>query len=281
MLDEQDNVILIDFGISQGYTASGERTTVFSTRGVSKGYSAPEYGKEDSFSPALDVYSLGATLYRLSTGDLPPDIQDVEQLTFPDFVSSRMKSIIKEAMHHCVDRRSSLEDLRYSLLSLMTSSDFSQSNDTNETEVDIIASKDSKWEVVKSFVQDIYNSRKLMSLFKNDALGFLMFFGFYCGIFYCINYDQIDPPLGHLFYIQITLLTLVMPVKHYVWLLYKCLFDTHIRDFSRLDWAYLIWVCILLIGYISMIYIFAFDSLILLYKMLSQMCVYLYNKYLC
>jgi len=73
--DGSDNVVLIDFGISKHYDAQGHATTTsFVT--YSRGFASLEQYREggvQEFSPTSDIYSLGATLYFLLTGQTPPD----------------------------------------------------------------------------------------------------------------------------------------------------------------------------------------------------------------
>ncbi|MGM9872210.1 MAG: protein kinase, partial [Muribaculaceae bacterium] len=74
MVTGNDRAILIDFGVSKQYDeASGENTSTL--LGCTPGYAPPEQMSQNikHFYPATDVYSLGATLYDLLTGEAPPD----------------------------------------------------------------------------------------------------------------------------------------------------------------------------------------------------------------
>lgn len=75
MVRRADNhVVLIDFGLSKQYDEQGNQTSTTPV-GISPGYAPPEQyeqGAASSFSPATDIYALGATLYFLTTGKVPP-----------------------------------------------------------------------------------------------------------------------------------------------------------------------------------------------------------------
>ena len=71
LIDEDDNVQIIDFGISKQYDEKAQETSN-TPIGVSTGYSPIEqYGTLKSFSPPTDIYALGATLYTMLTGQTP------------------------------------------------------------------------------------------------------------------------------------------------------------------------------------------------------------------
>ena len=72
-LSGQSHPVLIDFGLVKHFDAQGKPTTRLSAKGASDGYAPMEqYTTIDKFSPTLDVYALGATLYYLLKGENPP-----------------------------------------------------------------------------------------------------------------------------------------------------------------------------------------------------------------
>jgi len=105
MVRKKDNrAILIDFGLSKHYdVASGEATSTTPV-GVSHGFAPLEQYKQggvSTFSPETDIYSLGATLYFLVVGSVPPqaaDIADDGLPTLPKSLSSGVRTAIERSM---------------------------------------------------------------------------------------------------------------------------------------------------------------------------------------
>ncbi len=105
MVDKNGNAILIDFGASKHYDDdSGENTSTL--LGVNtKGYAPVELMNSSfsSFSPSADIYSLGATLYKLLTGITPPSslslVSDDEELEpLPSTISKNVRDAVSAAM---------------------------------------------------------------------------------------------------------------------------------------------------------------------------------------
>ncbi len=102
LLDENGNAILIDFGISKHYDRSGEQTSSTPV-GISKGYAPLEQSRDgdvSQFSPATDIYALGATLYYLVSGLTPPEASLIYEdgLSRPRGIPDRLWKTIEKAM---------------------------------------------------------------------------------------------------------------------------------------------------------------------------------------
>ncbi len=110
LIDEDDNAVLIDFGLAKQYDSAGHQTSTTPV-GISHGYAPLEQYKQggvEQFTPATDVYSLGATLYKLVTGNTPPEASDVINQglpAFPPAVSPAVQRAITAAMQPAVMAR--------------------------------------------------------------------------------------------------------------------------------------------------------------------------------
>ena len=110
MLNKKGEAVLIDFGISKHYDEAGNQTSS-ALIGTSEGY-APieqyEAGALDSFTPATDIYALGATLFFLLTGTRPPKASEVMNYGLPELpsgVSASVRSTIETAMQPAIAKR--------------------------------------------------------------------------------------------------------------------------------------------------------------------------------
>ena len=116
MLNRKGQAVLIDFGISKHYDEGGHQTSS-ALIGTSEGY-APieqyEAGALDSFTPATDIYALGATLFFLLTGTRPPKAGDVMNdglPVLPQEISPAVRNAIDVAMQpRRKDRPQSIAD---------------------------------------------------------------------------------------------------------------------------------------------------------------------------
>lgn len=102
LLDNKEDAVLIDFGISKNYDASGYETTT-TPIGMSDGYAPIEQYQQnvEEFSPVSDVYALGATLYFLLHGKRP--VSAVHRasgtgLMISEQISQEIKDIINSSM---------------------------------------------------------------------------------------------------------------------------------------------------------------------------------------
>lgn len=107
MLNEKDEAVLIDFGLSKQYDATTGNQTSTTPVGISHGYAPIEQYKEggvQDFSPETDIYALGATFFKLLTGITPPSATDIMEDGLPiqelkaKVVSSDAIAAISKAM---------------------------------------------------------------------------------------------------------------------------------------------------------------------------------------
>ena len=106
MLNNEDDAVLIDFGLAKQYDATGGQTST-TPAGISEGYAPMEQyklGGVAEFTPETDIYALGATFFKLLTGVTPPSAQDVFEDGVPvetlrqHGVSEAAIAVIEQAM---------------------------------------------------------------------------------------------------------------------------------------------------------------------------------------
>ena len=141
MLKADGSPVIIDFGLSKQFDDNGEPESSSSIGAGTPGYAPLEQANQTSdteFQPTMDIYALGATLYKMLTGKTPPSSSFILNKGFPEKelldkgISSRTISAIRRAMAPIVaDRPQSVAEF---LLLLNASPDKSiPDNNSEET----------------------------------------------------------------------------------------------------------------------------------------------------
>lgn len=183
MLNGNDEIVLIDFGVSKQYDFStGEQTSV-SPVGCSSGYAPLEQYEPDGvkdFSPQTDIYSLGATYFKLLTGITPLKASKITK----DFLQENLKakgvptaviSIICKSMEKLKENRFSdvcsfIEGLNSISLQVADSSDKKDENIAYKQYEEGTAVMPSQEEIdnwVKNIISSEYNTGRYKSAFEH------------------------------------------------------------------------------------------------------------------
>lgn len=112
LLKNDGTYTLTDFGISQKMKNSLARATMgkdadITMFGFSRAYAPPEISNKNNIKPSRDIFSLGASLYELMTGELPFDrdggkalLMGVSKPDLPDSFSEQLNAVI----HQCLEK---------------------------------------------------------------------------------------------------------------------------------------------------------------------------------
>lgn len=105
VLDDKGNAVLIDFGLSKQYDENGQPESSTTVGGGTPGYAPLEqanYRDGKDFPVTMDIYALGATMFKMLTGTRAPEASAILSDGFPTYMLSSVCD--SKGMVACIER---------------------------------------------------------------------------------------------------------------------------------------------------------------------------------
>lgn len=166
MLNEKDEAVLIDFGLSKQYDDVGQQTSTTPV-GMSEGYAPMEQYKQGGvkeFSPETDIYALGATFFKLLTGVTPPGASDVNEDGLPvdelkkKGVSQAAMDVITKAMEPRKKQR--LHDVK-DIIEMLSAGQIGQQPDYEQNPSEKITKEDEETVLIEPKAKDATKEKEV------------------------------------------------------------------------------------------------------------------------
>lgn len=175
MIDREDTVKLIDFGASKQLNAQKGGATTSTAVSYTAGYAPKEQVAQflEMFGPWTDLYSLGATLYKLMTNNNPPQYLEIEEngedaFVFPNGVSQRMRDLVRWMMQPSrLHRPQSIEEVE---ARLPHTEDSSKPQETEETPKPKLTEEQSRHQQSEQTVYRASNEETIYDNSKKEVL---------------------------------------------------------------------------------------------------------------
>lgn len=123
VLRKNGAAVLIDFGLSKQYDENGIPESTTSVGGGTPGYAPIEqiqYHEGHDFPVTMDIYALGATMFKMLTGKRPPEASDILNDGFPIF-ELQEKKVLDKTISCIAKAMSPIKKQRYqTILSYMS-----------------------------------------------------------------------------------------------------------------------------------------------------------------
>lgn len=203
MVGNNGGIKLIDFGLSKQYNGQGEPESSTSVGSGTPGYAPLEqanYRDGNDFPVTMDVYAMGATLFKMLTGKRPPVASYIINDGFPEHellakgISTMMCSCIEKAMAaRKRERFISIDALSKRLLEIQNTEGTRKEESQKRTKQETYShtsnnNEQTRFENGKSqenTINDSFNGISIFSLTKDNRL-------YYCNanIWQCFDLNQ-------------------------------------------------------------------------------------------
>jgi len=198
MINDKGEAVLIDFGLSKQYDPNGEPESSTTVGGGTKGYAPIEqanYHAGNGFPVTMDVYAFGATIFKMLTGQVPPDASDVlnDKLPIDQLeqakVSKKTISLVSKAMQPVKKNRYQTVEEMLADISMATS----QSNEETSFVDDEQTTIDNSFQK-KEETKDVSNLGKNSKVSKRLFNWWVFIIGFFFLGFIISNMPDLRDP---------------------------------------------------------------------------------------